>query len=471
MQLYKDLERLCKEMKKISTATTIIAGDFNAKIGKRQGEEEQCLGAWSRGRRNESGSKLIEFCEKVKKIITNSCFKHPAKHMTTWSQQRTDSQIGIVKTIYNQIDYIIIDQKHKHSLTDARSFSGTETYSDHRIVVSRMDVNWATLYKQETHNTRIKSLNIKLLAQNKDAQAQYQSMIKQQLQNEVDSVADKWENTKEIIMKSAKSTIGYKPQALKHQISDGQLKEWSTAQKDLRLQIEKSKVQKTIQTLKSQRKTIVKQMRKRKKELRETEIDNILKEVDTTKDDIKMFKAVKALHTKRKQISYIDDEDGKSVSNPQEIYNVINKYFKKQFSKPNQGHVSKFKTDAKKLRKPITTEEVTQAVSKMSNNKAPGKDEIHVEMVNYGPKELHSEIATLLNSIFEHNNATKMGTGILLPIPKPNKAQGKAKNLRPITLLETIRKILSKIFMNRRHKSKPLSFSNTKCIQERAMQH
>ena len=39
--------------------------------------------------------------------------------------------------------------------------------------------------------------------------------------------------------------------------------------------------------------------------------------------------------------------------------------------------------------------------------------------------------------------------GILLPLPKPKKTQGPVKNLRPITLLEVIQKILSKIFMNR----------------------
>ena len=59
-------------------------------------------------------------------------------------------------------------------------------------------------------------------------------------------------------------------------------------------------------------------------------------------------------------------------------------------------------------------------------------------------------LCNILNSIFENNiNGIKLGTGILLPIPKPNKTQGPAKHLRSITLLEVLRKILSKIFMNR----------------------
>ena len=83
-KMYRDLEKLCKEFDKISTSVTIIAGDLNAKIGKRE-TYEKSIGLWSRGQRNISGSKLIEFCEKHKKIVSNSCFKHRAKNITTWS--------------------------------------------------------------------------------------------------------------------------------------------------------------------------------------------------------------------------------------------------------------------------------------------------------------------------------------------------------------------------------------------------
>ena len=86
----------------------------------------------------------------------------------------------------------------------------------------------------------------------------------------------------------------------------------------------------------------------------------------------------------------------------------------------------------------------------MANNKAPGKDNINIELIKYGPKKLQKEISDILNSIFENNiNEIKLGTGILLPIPKRNKTQGPIKHLRPKTLLEVLRKILSKIFMNR----------------------
>ena len=103
-------------MDKISISSTIIAEDFNAKIRKRNGAGN-CIGQWSRGR-NDSGSKPAEFCEMNNKVITNSCFQHPRKHITTWFQTRINPTTTIVTNIFNQIDYIILDEKQKQNLKE-----------------------------------------------------------------------------------------------------------------------------------------------------------------------------------------------------------------------------------------------------------------------------------------------------------------------------------------------------------------
>ena len=43
------------------TSLLLIAGDFNAKVGKSIGNEP-CLGSFSRGRKNNNGQALIDFC-------------------------------------------------------------------------------------------------------------------------------------------------------------------------------------------------------------------------------------------------------------------------------------------------------------------------------------------------------------------------------------------------------------------------
>ena len=55
-----------------------------------------------------------------------------AKYITSWEGTRkVDTKL---KPIYNTIDYIIISEKHKWRLISARSYNGTQTFLDHRLV-------------------------------------------------------------------------------------------------------------------------------------------------------------------------------------------------------------------------------------------------------------------------------------------------------------------------------------------------
>ena len=102
--LYLDLSNLINEQKSYSTMT-ILAGDFNAKVGKQRHTDISCLGKFSRGQTNNSGKTLIDFCSINHLFVSNSAFQHPARHITTWQSQIKVND-KLVK-IYNEIDYII----------------------------------------------------------------------------------------------------------------------------------------------------------------------------------------------------------------------------------------------------------------------------------------------------------------------------------------------------------------------------
>ena len=110
----------------------MISGDLNFKIGKIENNfERECIGSFSKGVRNENGTELLNFCLEHGLFIANSAFKHKSCHLTTWQGQiKKDNKI--IK-IYNQIDFILIPKYLKKNLSDARSFAGTLTNSDHRL--------------------------------------------------------------------------------------------------------------------------------------------------------------------------------------------------------------------------------------------------------------------------------------------------------------------------------------------------
>ena len=164
-ELYTRLGKLINKYKNKVSILLLIAGDFNAKIGVRT-DMDTCMGKYSRGRRNNSGQQLVEFCEAHNLFISNSSFQHPARHITTWQQSRKDKRTNKIKMIYNQIDYIIVSQKQKHALLDARSYNGTEVFSDHRMVVTTMRSEWFILCKKSTSRSKEKTsnrLNVEML--------------------------------------------------------------------------------------------------------------------------------------------------------------------------------------------------------------------------------------------------------------------------------------------------------------------
>ena len=98
-----------------------------------------------------------------------------------------------------------------------------------------------------------------------------------------------------------------------------------------------------------------------------------------------------------------------------------------------------------------TSNEVKLAISKLNNNKANGEDEIPSEMIKYSEEKLTKEVSRILNLIVENKiqEDSFIGSGILVTVQKQGKPKEQLTSLRPITLLNSIRKILSNITMNR----------------------
>lgn len=157
-EFYEKRNNTLKDLRKLSTSIVFIAGDFNAKVGKPE-NTETCIGRWTTGTRNNNGMKLVQFCENNKLHVCNSSFAHKACHRTTWSGQFTEPN-GEVRKIYNQIDYILLHKNNIQSMIDARSCSGTETFSDHRIVVTRIHLSWSKMFNNKNQKlTNVSKLN------------------------------------------------------------------------------------------------------------------------------------------------------------------------------------------------------------------------------------------------------------------------------------------------------------------------
>ena len=72
-----------------------------------------------------------------------------------------------------------------------------------------------------------------------------------------------------------------------------------------------------------------------------------------------------------------------------------------------------------------------------------GPDSIPAELLKYGSDLLAQPLADIVNQGLSTRDNIHLGDGIFLGLPKTNKPAGQCASLRPIVLLNTIRKAIS----------------------------
>ena len=96
------------------------------------------------------------------------------------------------------------------------------------------------------------------------------------------------------------------------------------------------------------------------------------------------------------------------------------------------------------MNQPFTVEEIKSTIRSLRNNRSAGHDQIKAGMLKSASDILHKLLADIYNNISETGeHPPELTLGITTPLQKPEKPKGPVQNLRPITLLSMIRKVLA----------------------------
>ncbi|GFR72839.1 RNA-directed DNA polymerase from mobile element jockey [Elysia marginata] len=273
-----------------------------------------------------------------------------------------------------------------------------------------------------------------------------------QLLSQVDEeqkVNTQWKLIKECIETAAKNNIEEVPKQKAYPRWDNEVKHLSDKQKQVRLEILNSKEPQKIKDLKKERNCILHKIREKTKQLKNEHLDELASNIDKTSSDGSMFQAVKALNRKRFENPKVHDNDGKQVSNPSQIQLIIANHKKSKFRDDNIHDIEPYFGQPRKLKSPITEKEVRASINNLKKGRAPGSDNISGEFLKFAPHLIDNKIAEILNQTFERHEDLNINESLLMALPKPGKPKGPPQNLRPITLLNSIRKVLSTIVLNR----------------------
>ncbi|XP_072023049.1 craniofacial development protein 2-like [Amphiura filiformis] len=124
----------------------IVMGDLNSKVGKDWQKWNAVMGRYGYGDTNARGEKLLSFCAANNLHITNTMFKQ-AKDSRQWTWESPDGKTR------NKIDYVMINNKWKTSISNSRSFPSADVGSDHQLVISDLRVKFKKKQKAPFQKT------------------------------------------------------------------------------------------------------------------------------------------------------------------------------------------------------------------------------------------------------------------------------------------------------------------------------
>ena len=284
----------------LSSALTLIAGDFNSKLGKKL-TYERSIGEHSCGIRNINGTALAGFLETHGLFACNTAFQHAIRHKTTWQGQYRDATIGNIVSIYNTIDFVICRLSHKSLLTDSRAYAGTLLDSDHRLLIAQRDMSrlyyvWSEI--AQPPSAKHARYNTEQLASG-PLRTKFRDAVSEALPevNHNMSASQKWDLLKGNLKSAAETTIGRSvPRHKKPHCQD--MAAMSETQRKLRLQIINTRNPARKQELKQQRNMILHAQRRRARDNASVRLDNQASEVEPLHDGANMFRAVREMTRK-----------------------------------------------------------------------------------------------------------------------------------------------------------------------------
>ena len=452
-QFYEALKPIYDKYK--SDSLVYLAGDWNARAGRRQGQES-CIGSFGSQCRNDAGDDLVAFCEARDLFLCNTAFKHKWSQRATWKSP-TGSR--------HQIDFIVCRRNTRSLLTDSRAYPGTLYKSDHSITVVRLSISKyigrGQLNKQSKDQgavvAKYRLLRRELLVGDRKKREEFKTKVADKLSSikREGSPDRKWNEGIEAMLEVAVEVAGIREKTKNRRFIDEEIMQLSTRHAELRREILKPDIRadpSKLRKLKAEANAISHKRRKRLKLLESQRLDQLAERVEQYKGGAKMFAAIKVLKeegTSTKAPLIVHDENGQTIQSEQEAANAIAGHFQGLFSAPDAEPLPMFDGTPRPLSRRITADEVFNVVRDMKSGKAIGPDGLPIEVLKAGGKEVAAFVAEVLNESYSLHKSVGLGDGILRALQKAGKQAGPLANLRPIVLLTLLRKVLSLVVLRR----------------------
>ncbi|GFS03240.1 hypothetical protein ElyMa_006465100 [Elysia marginata] len=116
---------------------------------------------------------------------------------------------------------------------------------------------------------------------------------------------------------------------------------------------------------KQERDEILHQIDKRVQDLRKDELDKKADSIANAKSDDVMFSAVKALNPETYENSQVEENEGKIITNPNEILQTVANHFRSKFKDQTNKDIPPFQGTPRSLRRLVSKDEVRGSFNRL----------------------------------------------------------------------------------------------------------
>ena len=205
-----------------------------------------------------------------------------------------------------------------------------------------------------------------------------------------------------------------------------------------------------------------------------------VKLVEETEQNLSFFVKEETRNYNLRYIRSLLTEGNNFIADPDRILLEQEKYYKNLYTKPTNQMLNYdlFKVDIPQLTEEdqaiceadITVEELGKALCELPNNKSPGTDGLTTEFYKFFWPDIKLIVHESISYAYTNNTLSiEQKRGILTIIPKKDKDLRRLKNWRPLSLLNTDYKTLTKLLARRLQKviGKLVSFDQSGYIKGR----
>jgi len=175
----------------------VVGGDLNGHVGTNVDGYDGVHGGYGFGERNSDGERILEFCDAMELIVTNTGFKRQKNELATYVSGGTVSAI----------DYLLLRRCDRRYIKNVKVIAGEECVSQHRLLVGDVVISSAPRNKKRMHIPMLKVWKLR----EPNVKQEFPRLVTERKDEvfEADNVESKWNATREVWQKATEQVCGW----------------------------------------------------------------------------------------------------------------------------------------------------------------------------------------------------------------------------------------------------------------------